>query len=266
MYSVIVVEDEDILRKGIILTTDWQSLNLRVVGEANNGLEGSLLARKLRPDIIITDVAMPGKNGLEMIQNLYEELPDTEFLIISGHAEFEFAQKALFYGVKGYILKPIDPKELVAHLKRATADVIKRKEAYSKDIRLEQLEHGMQALPFSNKSTINDYRDEYVQEAISTIEKHYAEHLTCSDLATHMGISERTLTSLFKERLGYTILEYQTLCRMKQSSQLLQRKELSVYEVASLIRYKDYRYFSKIFKSTFAMTPLEYKKGGRELY
>lgn len=262
MYSVIVVEDEAVIRRGIVLTTDWASLDLRVIGEAANGVEGELLARKLRPDIIITDIAMPGIDGLEMIQNLYEELPDTEFIIISGHAEFAYAQKALFFGVKGYILKPIDPKELVVHLQRTIADVEKRKLEYSKDIRLEQLESGIQAFSIPQED-LHDYRDEYIKEAISMIEKHYDEQLRAKDLAMHMGISERTLTSLFKERSGYSLLEYQTLYRMKKASQFLQQKDLSVYEVASLVGYKDYRYFSKIFKSSFAMTPLEYKKGGK---
>lgn len=260
MYSVIVVEDEAILRKGLILTTDWASLSLRVIGEADNGMEGEILARKLRPDIVITDIAMPGLDGLEMIHNLYEELPDTEYLIISGHAEFSYAQQALLYGVKGYILKPIDPKEFVVHLTRTIAEVEKRKQEYSKDIRLEQLESGI--LTFSTHSKY-DYRDEYIEEAISVIEKHYAEHLSSSDIAMHLGISERNLTNLFKERSGYTLLEYLTLNRMQKSTQFLKQKELSVYEVASLVGYKDYRYFSKIFKSTFAMTPLEFKKGGR---
>lgn len=260
MYSVIVIEDEEVLRKGIILTTDWATLNLRVIGEADNGNEGELLAKKLRPDIIITDIAMPGIDGLEMIHNLYEELPDTEFLIISGHAEFSYAQKALLYGVTGYILKPIDPKEFIVHLTRAIAEVEKRKEEYSKEIRLEQLENGIQTFPNHSKY---DYRDEYVEEAITVIEKHYAEHLSASDIAIHLGISERTLTNLFKERSSYTLLEYLTLFRMQKATQFLTIKELTVYEVASLVGYKDYRYFSKIFKSTFAMTPLEFKKGGR---
>jgi two-component system response regulator YesN len=263
MYSVIVIEDEAVLRKGIILTTDWASINLRVIGEADNGIEGELLAKKLRPDIIITDIAMPGLDGLEMIQNLYEELPDTEFLIISGHAEFAYAQKALMYGVKGYILKPIDPKEFVVYLTRTIAEVERRKEENSKDIRIEQLENGIQTFPAISKQDFHDYRDEYIEEVISVIEKHYAEHLSASDIAMHLGISERNLTNLFKERSGYTLLEYLTLYRMQEATKFLKKKELSVYEVASLVGYKDYRYFSKIFKSTFAMTPLEYKKGGK---
>lgn len=263
MYSVLVVEDEAVLRKGIILTTDWSSLNLWVIGEADNGIDGESLARRLRPDIIITDIAMPGLDGLEMIHNLYEELPDTEFIIISGHAEFTYAQKALFYGVKGYILKPIDPKEFIVHLTRTIAEVEKRKEEYSKDIRLEQLEGSIQTFPAISEQESQDYLDEYIREAIAIIEKHYAEHISASDIAMLLGISERNLTNLFKERSGYTLLEYLTLYRMKKATHYLQKKELSVYEVASLVGYKDYRYFSKVFKSTFAMTPLEYKKGGR---
>ena len=263
MYSVIVIEDEDILRKGLILTTDWASLDLRVIGEADNGIDGEALARKLNPDIIIADVAMPGIDGLEMIERLYEDLFTTEFIIISGHAEFSYAQKALTFGVKGYILKPIDTNILISHLQKAISDIEKRREEQSKDIRLEQLMSGMKKFPSLSIEHQADYRDEYIQEAIQIIEKHYKEHLTTNDIATFMQVSERTLTNLFKERSGYTLLEYLTLHRMKKAALLLKEKELSIYEVASLVGYKDYRYFSKIFKSSFSMTPLEFKKGGK---
>lgn len=262
MYSVIVIEDEDILRKGLILTTDWESLDLRVIGEADNGIDGERLARKLHPDIIIADIAMPGIDGLEMIRRLYEDLPHTEFLIISGHAEFIYAQKALTYGVKGYILKPIDPAVFVNHLQIAITDIEKREDELSKEYRVEQHIHQVKFPMFTANSPL-DYRDAYISDAIAIIEKHYKEHLTTADIATAMQLSERTLTNFFKEKFGYTLLEYITLHRMKKAAELLQEKELSIYEVAELVGYKDYRYFSKIFKSTFSMTPLEYKKGGK---
>lgn len=263
MYHVIVIEDEELLRKGLILTTDWASLSLRVIGEADNGIDGELLARKLRPDIIIADVAMPGIDGLEMIRRLHEDLPLTEFLIISGHAEFSFAQKALTFGVRGYILKPIDSTILITHLQKAVSAIERHKGEQAKEKRAEQIMNGMKKFPSLAIGSNTDYRDKYIQEAISVIEKHYKEHLTANDIATSMQVSERTLTNLFKERWGYTLLEYLTLYRMRKAVGFLQEKELSVYEVASRVGYKDYRYFSKIFKATFSMTPTEYKKGGK---
>ena len=116
--KVLVVEDEDVLRKGLILTTAWDKINAKVIGEADNGSDGYSLALRLQPDLIVTDVAMPGMDGLEMIKALVEKLTDIEFIIISGHAEFEYAQQALELGVKGYILKPIDPTKFLKCCRR----------------------------------------------------------------------------------------------------------------------------------------------------
>ena len=132
--KVLVVEDEDILRKGLILTTDWKVLGMMVIAEADNGIDAESLALKLEPDIVITDVAMPGKDGLALISSLADQLPDCEFIIISGHAQFSYAQKALQYGVKGYILKPIDLRELAIVLSKAAKEIKERQQEREKEI------------------------------------------------------------------------------------------------------------------------------------
>ena len=108
MLSVVVVEDEKVLRKGLVLTTPWVDYGCKIIGEAENGFTGKELIRKVQPDIVITDVIMPGMNGIEMIKNLAGKT-NTEYVIISGYADFEFAQTAIELGVKRYLLKPIEP-------------------------------------------------------------------------------------------------------------------------------------------------------------
>jgi two-component system response regulator YesN len=253
---VLVIEDEDIIRKGLVMTTDWKALGLVVIGEADNGIDGEELARKLRPDIIVTDIAMPGQDGLSLIGNLVEELLDSEFIIISGHAQFSYAQQALHYGVKGYILKPIDPREFATVLSKSAEEIRARAGRRGGDELLE-----LKELSASFPQSGRDYRDQYIQSAVKTIEAHYAEALNVADLAEHMGISERTLSALFKEKTGYTFLEYLTLYRMQNAARLLQQKEIQVQEVAPEVGYKDYRYFCRVFKGCFGVTPLQYKRG-----
>lgn len=255
---VLVIEDEEILRKGLVLTTDWKALGMVVIGEADNGIDGEELARKLKPDIIVTDIAMPGQDGLALIGNLVDDLVSSEFIIISGHAEFTYAQQALHYGVKGYILKPIDPKEFATVLIKSAYEIRTRASSRSGDELLGLKELSDLFLPFGG-----DYRDRYIQYAVNTIEAHYAESLNIADLAMHMGISERTLSTLFKEKTGYTFLEYLTLFRMHNAARLLQQNESQVQEIAPLVGYKDYRYFTRVFKECFGVTPLQYKRGER---
>ena len=106
MMRVLVVEDEEMIRKGIVLATDWQSLGCVVVGEAANGEEGIAQAEKCRPSLIITDLKMPKMDGLELSRKIRRMSDETRIIILSGYDEFEFAQQALRNNINEYILKP----------------------------------------------------------------------------------------------------------------------------------------------------------------
>jgi len=254
LCSVVIIEDEDIPRKSLIVTTDWKTLDCQVIGEADNGTDGETLVRRLQPDIVITDISMPGQGGLELIRNLREDFPNIEFIIISGYAEFSYAQKAVEYGVQGYLLKPIDPLVLRDTVAKAVREISR--------IRDEQilLSHLRMAADFSIIKA-SDYRDTYFQEVVKLIETHYHEQLNLQDIAQVLALSESTLVKLFKTKTGYTFLEYLTLFRMRKATEFLRDKEKQVTEVANLVGYRDYRYFCRVFKTVFGLTPLDYKKG-----
>lgn len=91
MYRVVVVEDSLLLRKGIIFTTDWNALQCEVVGEAENGLEGLKIILALQPDIVITDIRMPGLDGIQMIERLKNQC-DALFIILTAYNSFEYAR------------------------------------------------------------------------------------------------------------------------------------------------------------------------------
>lgn len=110
---MIIVEDEPLARHGIKTTIDWAQYGILIVAEASNGLEGFNLAKIHKPDIIITDVKMPLMSGLDMIKNIRDENINTEFIILSGYGEFEFARVAIENQVVNYLLKPISNEELV---------------------------------------------------------------------------------------------------------------------------------------------------------
>ena len=111
MYKILIVEDETLLRKGLIFSFYFAKLNTVVVSEAENGLQGIEQIEKYRPDIVITDITMPYKSGLEMIEETRLKY-DYSAIILTGYNEFEYAKKAINYGVSQYILKPVNHKEL----------------------------------------------------------------------------------------------------------------------------------------------------------
>lgn len=116
MYSLMLVDDEQDVRKAILETISWNELGFDVVGEAENGREALDIAQRLNPDVIITDIKMPFMDGIEMVKALREENPITKIVFLTGFNDFEYAQTAIQYNVMEYLLKPISADNLTKTL------------------------------------------------------------------------------------------------------------------------------------------------------
>nr|WP_302651383.1 response regulator [uncultured Agathobaculum sp.] len=125
MYRIFLADDEDIIRDGIRRTIDRVDLPVCFCGEAPDGEMALPLMQDLRPDILITDVRMPFMDGLALAALVRRAMPWVHIIILSGHDEFEYAQRSVSIGVDAYLLKPIDP----GSLKKALEDTITRIEA-----------------------------------------------------------------------------------------------------------------------------------------
>lgn len=129
MIKVVIADDEVRVCQLIYALVDWAALGMEVAGMAHNGLEAIEMVDKLRPDILITDIRMPGCSGLEMISQVKEREASPEIIIISGYAHFEYAQQALKYGVGDYLLKPVNKGELNATLRKLQERICDRRES-----------------------------------------------------------------------------------------------------------------------------------------
>ncbi len=122
-YKVIIIDDEPWTREVIKELGQWDKFEMKVVGEASDGLSGLELINQLKPDIILTDVKMPGLNGLELLNELKEKEYNARTVVISGHDDFEFVHKALQLNVNDYLLKPVKPEELNSQLDKCAAQL-----------------------------------------------------------------------------------------------------------------------------------------------
>ena len=111
MVKVIVVEDEKLIREGLEQTVDWNKYDCDLIGMAVDGEDGERMIIEKKPDIVVTDIRMPKKNGLEMMRSVQEK-SSAVFIILSGYDDFMYAKEAMSLGARGYLLKPIDDEEM----------------------------------------------------------------------------------------------------------------------------------------------------------
>jgi len=260
VYKVYIVDDAALVRKELVLTTPWESLNCSVVGQAGNAETALEQILELKPDIVITDIKMGQMSGLDLIRELKLRNISSEFIVISGYSEFEYAFSAIKLEVKNYILKPISDEELIQTLKKTIEQIETKKRAtiISEQIKTEEPMDKIRTVLFEAESKGKMHI--YLRKALEFIQANYMEDLTMRDVASSLFISESYLTKLFKNELNITFIEYLTNYRIRKAIELMKDINLPIYEVAARVGYKDYRYFSAIFKKLIGITPNEYRR------
>ena len=243
MLKVLVVEDEELIRRGIVLAVDWAALGCVVVGEAANGEEALEAVKRLDPTLIITDLKMPKMDGIEMLRRLREDGCDAFVIILTAYDSFEYAQSALRLGAVDFLLKPFHDGDLENAVRRLQK-------------RLDSEGARPDPIPGLKKGD----KSRYVLEAMDYIGEHYNDPgISLAAVARHLGISESHLSHIFKKETDYTLLNYLTRCRIQKAMELLRDCRVKVYEAAEQVGYRDVTHFSATFKKVAGVSPSEYQ-------
>ena len=260
MYTMIVADDEKWIRERIISSINWNRIGVSVIGEAADGEEALGLCRKLRPDIVLTDIRMPGINGLDFLKFLKDEGINSRLIIISGYGEFQYAKEAIKLGVVDYILKPVENDELVNIVKKC----IRQIEAETLRNRIiEQLniqDHLPKRLEDYEKRDGNVKKRNTIERALAFIKENYKGPVSLNDLSEEVMMNPSYLSKLFTEVLGISFSKYLTLYRINRARELMNDPTLRIKEIAGMVGYDNVRYFTKVFKSATGFTPNTYKE------
>lgn len=127
MLKVIIADDEPKVNLLLQKIVDWEKLGYQIAGTANDGERALQLIEEEKPDVLMTDIRMPGVDGMELIRRAKELRPDLVFIVVSGYRQFEYAQTALKYGVTDYLLKPVNAEELTQLLIRIREEEEKKR-------------------------------------------------------------------------------------------------------------------------------------------
>ncbi len=164
LYKILLVDDEEEIRKGIIKKIKWEELGFCVIGEAENGVEALDIIDKTVPDIVFTDIRMPFMDGIKLAENIKYRFPTTKVIILSGFDDFEYAQVAIKLGVMRYILKPINSIEMNEILKELKGILDEEILAINN---IENLKMNYQkSLPLLRERFLNHWIAEYVTDEV----------------------------------------------------------------------------------------------------
>lgn len=155
MYTILLVDDEELERKVLAFTLQNSGLPVKIVGEAVSGRECLEIAQLTNPDLIIMDIKMPGINGIEATKRLRELHMDPEVIILTAYGKFNYSQQAIKARATDYLLKPLQPQELIKAVSQAIEHIARKKlqpgpvldmSSYEEQVRLGNLQQGIQRL------------------------------------------------------------------------------------------------------------------------
>jgi len=250
MYTIGVFDDEMWIRELIKSLIPFEELNLKLIREAENGGTALELCREDMPDIILTDIRMPGLTGLQLISAIREESAETEIIIISGYDDFEYARQAIKYRVDEYLLKPVEEEEITRALKNSIA-IIRRRAVEKKELR--SLKRNVRRLCLEkgqgDTAPPPSVGDPRIRKALEIMHSCYQDPLTMESLAEETAMNPTYFSEVFKRETGKGFARYLTDLRMKRARQLLEESpHLRVLDVARSCGYGDPNYFSRLFR------------------
>lgn len=159
MFHVMIVDDEHIIRKGLINFIDWNSLECEVICEADNGILARDLLHSKAPDIVIADIKMPGLDGLGLAEYIYKNLSGIKVILLTGYSDFKYAQSAIKFNVVDFVLKPSSTEKIIEAVNKAKKIII---DEQIKENKLLNLENKV-------KENLQNIQEKFIQDLINGV-------------------------------------------------------------------------------------------------
>jgi two-component system response regulator YesN len=240
---LLILDDDIQIREGIHYGIDWKSIGIDEVKSVGDGVIGMEIATSFMPNIIISDVRMPGMDGLEFLRRIKELLPLSKVIILSGYDDFEYLHTAIKYKADAYELKPINVKNLLNIIEEQKSKIIAEGEEDLTPVLKDEPEYSFR-----------------INKAIDYINTHFAENISTVTMSKMLMVTPNYFSALFKKETGCHFSNFLNNIRLKSAVYLLEHTDYLVYEIAELCGFHDYIYFSQNFKKAFGVSPSKYRK------
>lgn len=251
--NILLVDDEIHTIKGIQAAIDCKKYQVETIYSATNIRKAMEIFQQTQIDLLICDIELPQGSGLDLLSWLNEQRKSVISALLTCHAEFDYARRAIGLGVVDYLLKPITDEQLDQLLNK-TFRVL----AEAKDYRLEIGETFVEGRYIKN-GIQNEVQNTLVLSMLDYIELNIADDITREKLADHFHFSPDYLSRLFKSETGVTLQEHFLNRRMEMAKNLLINSDMPISDIVSFIGYSNFSHFSKSFKKLTGVTPLKYR-------
>ena len=247
MYHAFLVDDEPLILKGIESIFNWQKYGFEVAGMAGHAEEALEMILQTKPDVLFTDIRMGSVSGLQLLSMLEKANFRSRVVIITGYADFTYAQEAIRQQVFDYCLKPISA---------STAEnlLIRLKKALDQDNGI--CEDGEEAKINRKLVQIDNIR---FRKLMRYLYQYYSENFTLSILAEKFGLNENYCCFLFKKYFDSNYSAFLTQVRIEKAEEQIRETDLPLKEIGASVGYSDYYYFIKVFKKITGKTPYQYQ-------
>ncbi len=241
MRSVVLVDDEYWALCGFEVMFPWQKFGYRIIGKYEDAFTAIEAICEQKPDLVLTDIRMPGMTGLELIKQSRERgVRNTVFVIISSYSEFDYARTALKEGAFDYLLKPITPVDAESFLSRLNAYLDEKMNVPNTN----------ENVP-TNNAQFNSLL-EYVSE-------HFCEPLQLKNLASRFYINVSYCSELFSDKLGMSFSKYLNKLRIEKSCALLRTTAMPIADIGMECGFSENANFTRVFKQMMDETPTQYR-------
>lgn len=240
MKQILLCDDEPLIRQGVrkILESNFSGLS---IVECANGLEGFKQISVSAPDLIIADVRMPALSGLEMLERAAAQGCTAPVVLISAYSDFDYARTAIRFGVKDYILKPINRFELLGCLRR----ILGPEDAAQPDV-------GYSAPGTDDKGGM--------ERAMEYLRSNFFRNITLEDVSRCACMNPNYFSAVFKKHTGMKYIDYLTRLRLEKADNLLRRTTLQVSEIAQMVGYSSTKHFTHLYREKYGILPSETRK------
>ncbi|WP_040951978.1 response regulator transcription factor [Gorillibacterium massiliense] len=257
--TILIVDDELRSREGMKkLLGVWAAGQYEIL-TAGNGVAALEILESVPVDLVITDIRMPEINGLTLVSRMKENrmMRQPSVILISGHAEFEYAQQAIHLSVADYLLKPVSREKLYA----AVEEALKAGEERDRIGFMQKMADPQLMAVKDQEAALSDP----VRQAIEYVEMHIEEAISLKDVAEHVHLNGSYFSVLFKDQIQMNFTEYVARRKLQKAKELLLKTNLPIAEIADRIGYQTVKYFNKLFKDNEGMSPGQYRSMRNEM-